>query len=131
HDLGIVARYAEDVSVMCQGRIVEQGRTREVLDAPQHEYTKHLLASTFSGTAPEADDAAETLLSARDLSVGFRQRKGWWGKTSEFVAVDRVSLEVPRGQTLGIVGESGSGKSTLAMALLRLLPSSGEIRLGD
>lgn len=131
HDLGIVARYAEDVSVMCDGKIVEQGETLQVLAEPAHEYTRHLLANAPAGSAPAASDQAPVQLEARQLSVHFQQRKGWLGKAEPLIAVDSVDLHVRSGETLGIVGESGSGKSTLAMALLRLLPSNGTIRLGE
>ena len=131
HDLGIVRRYAEQVSVMCQGRIVEQGATEQVLDAPQAPYTQHLLATTPGGEAPLLPEQREPLLAVDQLRVSFTQRQGLWGKRSEFVAVDQACVEVARGTTLGIVGESGSGKSTLAMAILRLLPSSGSIQLGE
>jgi microcin C transport system ATP-binding protein len=130
HDLGIVRRYAEEVSVMSAGKIVEQGDTASVLADPQHAYTRHLIDSAPGGTAPSANESG-TLLSAHELSVRFSQRHGWLGKKSFLTAVDNVSLSIHRGQTLGVVGESGSGKSTLAMALLRLIDSRGDISLGE
>ena len=130
HDLGIVQRYAEEVSVMRAGQIVEQGNTGEVLSAPQHEYTRHLIDSAPGGHAP-TPQSGTNLLSVDELSVRFTQRQGMFARKSLFTAVDHASIEVPKGETLGIVGESGSGKSTLAMAILRLLGSEGSIRLGD
>lgn len=131
HDLGIVARYAEVVSVMSEGKVVEQGDTAIVLRHPQHPYTQHLINSSPGGEAPAIDATAPTVVTTKNLSVSFVQRRGWLGTKSTFTAVDSISLNVPAGQTLGIVGESGSGKSTLAMAVLRLVQSQGEISLGD
>lgn len=131
HDLGIVQRYAEQVSVMCAGKIVEQGATETVLAAPTHKYTRHLLATKPGGIAPAMPADAATLLHVEKLSVEFQQREGWLGKRTQFTAVSGADISVARGTTLGIVGESGSGKSTLAMAILRLLPSTGSIVLGD
>lgn len=77
---------------------------------------------------------SETLLSVRDLHVRFDLgRNGWFGARRILHAVDGVSFELARGETLGIVGESGCGKSSLARAILRLVPASaGEIRFqGD
>jgi microcin C transport system ATP-binding protein len=130
HDLGIVARYAEDMAIMQQGEIVETGITRQVLTAPQHPYTRQLLNSEPHGSAPPSDDSKPIHLNGEKVCVWFKQKRSW-GRHDWFHAVDDVDFRVRQGETLGIVGESGSGKSTLAMALLRLLDSRGQIRLGD
>ena len=129
HDLAVVARYAERVAVMQCGKIVEQGATDAVLANPQHPYTCSLLASEPGGTAPTSDPSRAIHLQGNAVRVWFKQKKGW-GQHDWFHAVDNASFAVRRGETLGIVGESGSGKSTLALAILRLLDSRGEIRLG-
>ncbi|MEY1662050.1 ABC transporter ATP-binding protein [Isoalcanivorax beigongshangi] len=132
HDLGVVAGHADDVAVMHQGRVVEHGPAQQVLTAPQAEYTRHLLASEPDGQAsPAALPDAAPLLAAERLSVRFKQPTPLFRPRRWLHAVDKVSLQVAPGQTLGIVGESGSGKSTLALALLRLIRSDGSIRLGD
>jgi microcin C transport system ATP-binding protein len=130
HDLGVVARYAEDMAVMNRGEIVECGITHEVLAAPAHPYTRQLLGSEPHGTAPPADPDKPLHLQGQDVCVWFRQKRGW-GRHDWFHAVDNVDFNLRQGETLGIVGESGSGKSTLALAVLRLLDSRGSIRLGD
>jgi len=129
HDLGIVRRLADRVYVMRAGSVVEDGPVARIFDAPEHPYTKMLLAAEPSGTKPPVPDDAPTLLEAGEVAVSFQVPGGFLsGGGFELKAVDRVSLTLHRGQTIGIVGESGSGKSTLGRALLRLLPSRGTIR---
>lgn len=130
HDLGVVARMADRVCVLRAGRIVEEGPTEALLTAPAHPYTRHLLNSRPTGRpAPVADDAP-TLLTARDIHVRFARKSPLLRRTlGHDKAVDAVSLTLRRGETLGLVGESGSGKTSLGLALLRLLPASGDIDL--
>ena len=131
HDLGVVRKMADRVCVMTQGEIVERGRTARVFDAPQHDYTRRLLAAEPGGEpVRSAPDAAE-VMTARGLSVEYKLGRGWFARAKVLKAVDDVTVRIRRGQTLGIVGESGSGKTTLAMALLRLLASKGEISVND
>jgi oligopeptide transport system ATP-binding protein len=129
HDLGIVRRIAQRVVVMNEGRVVEQGPTARIFSAPREAYTKMLLAAEPTGSkAPVPADRA-VLLEGRGLRVTFAARRGLFGKRPpDFTAVDGITLQLRQGQTLGVVGESGSGKTTLGRALLRLLPSDGEIR---
>ena len=123
HDLNLVRRFAERVAVMEQGRLVETGSVDQIFEAPQHAYTQRLLASRPSRAVVPVLPIAPVLLDARDVSVAFPRRRagmrGWFAR-DRFVAVERASVSVRQGETLGIVGESGSGKSTLAMALLGL-----------
>ena len=128
HDLGIVRSIADDVIVMQKGEIVERGATAAMFAAPQHAYTKMLLAAEPKGVAPPSDLGAKTILEARDVKVWFPIRKGFFRRVVDNVkAVDGVSVTVREGQTLGIVGESGSGKTTLGLAILRLIRSEGPI----
>ncbi|WP_447956665.1 ABC transporter ATP-binding protein [Vreelandella sp. EE7] len=131
HDLGLVRRFAERVCVMCQGELVESGTTEEVFTAPQHDYTRMLLDAEPSGRKLPVADDAPVILQADDMKVRFTVRKRLFGKNKYFQAVHGISLDVRRGQTVGIVGESGSGKSTLGRALLRLLKSDGRLRFED
>ncbi len=128
HDLTIVRRIADRVAVMTEGEIVEQGATAELFARPRHPYTRHLLAAEPKGRPPQADPDAPVVIEARDLKVHFPIQRGFLRRTVGYVkAVDGVSLQVRKGQTLGVVGESGSGKTTLGLALLRLLSSKGDI----
>ncbi len=135
HDLTIVKKLADRVIIMKSGEIVEQGKVADIFSAPQHPYTKLLLASEPKGSAlplPEkskeksANDA--DIISCETLTVNFPIKSGFFRKTTGYItAVNDISLAISAGSTLAIVGESGSGKSTLGFALLKLLKSSGKI----
>jgi microcin C transport system ATP-binding protein len=128
HDLGIVRKIADDVAVMQKGRIVEFGPTEKVFSAPQHAYTRALLAAEPKGEAPPANPDAPAVVTGDDIKVWFPIKRGFFRKTVGHVkAVDGISLTVREGQTVGVVGESGSGKTTLGLALLRLIRSQGPI----
>ncbi|MGM4887585.1 ABC transporter ATP-binding protein [Tardiphaga sp. 619_E2_N8_5] len=128
HDLGIVRRIADTVCVMNNGKIVEQGPVEQVFTAPQHPYTKALLAAEPKPDPAPPRPEAPVVMSTDDLKVWFPIKRGLLRKTVGHVkAVDGVSLKVRQGETLGVVGESGSGKTTLGLALLRLISSQGPI----
>ncbi|MGR9166691.1 dipeptide ABC transporter ATP-binding protein [Rhizobium leguminosarum] len=137
HDLAVAAQLADRVAVMQNGRLVESGPAQDVLSAPQHTYTRRLLAAVPTGatrgrrlSAPEAAPVysrapvdGEPLLQVRNVSVSFLRPDG-----SLLEAVRDVSLQIGRGETLGIVGESGSGKTTLGKIALALRsPNSGDV----
>ncbi|MBA0175384.1 dipeptide ABC transporter ATP-binding protein [Pectobacterium carotovorum] len=150
HDLAVVADVADRVIVMQHGALVEGGEARQILSAPTHPYTRKLLAAIptastrgkwlagvdplQSGIAPSAASLAANhantdaiALTADRIAVSFKRPDG-----SRMQAVNQVSLQIKRGETLGIVGESGSGKTTLGKVILALQkPDSGEIRLAD
>jgi microcin C transport system ATP-binding protein len=128
HDLGIVRKMADRVYVMKAGEVVETNATRELFAAPQHPYTRQLLAAEPKGPPPSANPDGDVVVSADDLKVWFPIRKGLLRKTVDYVkAVDGISLKLKAGETLGVVGESGSGKTTLGLAILRLISSTGQI----
>ncbi len=128
HDLGIVRRIADDVAVMQKGRVVEAGKVETIFRAPQHPYTRMLLAAEPKGAPPPADASARSILQADDVKVWFPIKRGFLRRTVGHVkAVDGISLQVREGQTVGVVGESGSGKTTLGLAILRLIRSEGPV----
>ena len=128
HDLNIVKRIAHRVYVMRFGEVVEEGSTQSIFANPKHEYTRALLAAEPTGRKAPVDPSAPKILDGTDVRVSFKIGGGFRGGAPIMLrAVDRVSITLRRGQTIGIVGESGSGKSTFARALLRLLPSEGAI----
>jgi microcin C transport system ATP-binding protein len=129
HDLNLVRRFTHRVGVMERGKLVESGATAEVFGNPQHAYTRKLLASRPQRVVQAVAVDAPILLSGKDVRVEFGISTGWFKKRS-FTAVRDATLELKRGETLGIVGESGSGKTTLGMALLALQPiASGHIAM--
>ena len=128
HDLGIVKKIADRVCVMKQGEIVEQGSVDKVFSAPQHPYTQQLLAAEPKGKPPALNPDGEVMIHTDDLKVWFPVKRGVLQKVVGHIkAVDGVSVELRRGETLGVVGESGSGKTTLGLAILRLISSQGPI----
>ncbi len=131
HDLGIVRKMASRLYVMHAGEIVESGPSEDIFTAPQHPYTRRLLAAEPKGRAAQAPADTRELLRAQDIKVWFPIRRGVLRRTVGYVkAVDGVSVDVREGHTVGVVGESGSGKTTLGLALLRLEKSVGAIQFG-
>ena len=132
HDLGVVAAVADRVVVMQQGAVVEQGPLAQVLGAPNHPYTRHLLDAVPGrhGYAAARAAATEVLIEVKGLSKYYGVTAGLMKTPTgrEVRALDDVSLTLNKGEVLGIVGESGSGKSTLVNTLLGLVePTHGTV----
>ena len=150
HDLALVGEIAEHVVVMRDGEVQEQGPVERMFRAPQHPYTKGLLACRprldvrphrlpviddfLSGSGPrhtaplQRPQTAATIVEARGLRKEFRLKTGLFSSKA-LHAVREVSFTLGRGRTVGLVGESGSGKTTVGMLLMRLLDASaGEVR---
>ncbi|WBB57741.1 ABC transporter ATP-binding protein [Streptomyces sp. WMMC500] len=143
HDMGVVADIADRVVVMKEGEVVEEAPAGRLFAAPEHEYTRRLLAAvpkpppppatpSLAGVPPlpgDAEPAAvtapaeakDTTLRIRDLEVEYPGRLGRKG----FKAVHGVSLTIGKGEVLGLVGESGSGKSTIGRAVVGLSRATG------
>ena len=147
HDLGLAAERAEQLVVMHRGRIVESGQALEILQHPQHPYTKRLVSAAPSLASARIESAhargithteeeltgsaknvsSEEMIRVEHLTKEFHIR-GAKGEASKLLAVNDVSFTLRRGKTLAVVGESGSGKSTAANMILHLLePTSGKI----
>ena len=155
HDLGVVAKISQRVSVLYAGKVVEEADTAVMFAAPRHAYTRALMAATPRYTDPLAslkpvDKAclpdwrprsppltatggrrmAEPLLSVRGLEVAMPDmaRKTLFGRAPKVTILKGLDFDLPRNSVTGIVGESGSGKSTLGRALVRLIePSAGRV----
>lgn len=130
HDFGVVAEIADRVVVMEKGKLVEQGPASEVLGSPKHPYTQRLLAAVPRMRAADRDrvGAHPVVLKVEDLRKTYGGGGGLFASARTVTAVDGVSLDIRKGQTLGIVGESGSGKSSLGKVLLKLIePDGGKI----
>ena len=128
HDLGIVRKIADRVCVMKDGKIVESNNVADIFKSPQHSYTRALLAAEPRPHDIQPNPDGPVVLKSDDLKVWFPIKRGVTRKTVGFIkAVDGVSVQVRKGETLGVVGESGSGKTTLGLALLRLISSDGPI----
>ena len=136
HDLGLAAERADRVVVMNKGQVVETGTADQVLNNPQHDYTKQLIAAAPSlntgrsrGRVAVAGMDETPLVEVVGLTKEFALRAPKKGEPTTFRAVDEVSFVIGRGQTVSIVGESGSGKSTTANLVLGLEePTAGSIR---
>ncbi|WP_425102001.1 ABC transporter ATP-binding protein [Tropicibacter sp. S64] len=129
HDFDVVAEIADRVVVMQHGRIVEQGSAEEVLNRPQHPYTRLLIDAVPRRTrvAP-APITTPDMLKVSGLNKTYHITGGMFRKAREVHACKDVDFTVRKGETLGIVGESGSGKSTLVKCLIRLEnPESGVV----
>ena len=131
HDLTLVRHFAHRVAVMEKGQLVEEGACAQVLDAPQHPYTRQLTTSRPGrATLAERPSQAVPLLRAQGLCVAYPVPlpglRGWF-RQGRFVALQKADFTVHTGTTLGVMGESGSGKTTLAQAVLGLIPHEGHL----
>ncbi len=155
HDLGVVAQIADRVAIMYKGEVVEQNNAVAIFTNAKHPYTKALIAcrpalhpkgerlpvvadflsenkeekNVTAATEILKEKSNKVLVDVQNLSIQFPSKTNLFGKASSyFTAVDNVSFEIFKGETLGLVGESGCGKTTLGRTLLRLIePSSGKI----
>ena len=132
HDLGVATDRADRILVMQHGELVEQGPPRQILNAPQHDYTRALIAAAPAFAKRREpliriDPMEEPILSLKNVGKTFALPRVK-GEDNTFVALHNLNFEVYSGQTLAIVGESGSGKSTaLRIALGLEKPTQGQV----
>lgn len=133
HDFGVVAEIADRVAVMQFGKIVEKGTAEDVLDHPQHDYTRKLIAAIpkLHAEKQEMVTSPTPILEVIGLCKTYRSGGGLFGGPERVVkAVKMINLKLAEGETLGIVGESGSGKSSVGRCLVRLMePDAGSVFL--
>ena len=130
HDLNLVRRYSDEVTVMRQGQTIEQGQTAAVFGQPKAEYTRSLIKQDFGQALDllDAESQQSTVLKVNNLQVQFPIEKSLFGGTKRwFEAVKDVDMSLQKGQALGIIGESGSGKTTIALALSQLLSNQARV----
>lgn len=149
HDLNLVRKICEEIIIMKNGEIVEQGLTTDILTDPQEQYTQMLIdagismnppsvAKHIKGTQHRSTRAIETtrsasyeycILSVYRLSVYYTIRgKRLMSAAQYFHAADDVSFSIYKSEIVGIIGESGSGKSSIASVLAGLrTPSKGDV----
>ena len=118
HDLNVVRALCSRVIVVYNGKIVEEGKTEDVLLHPKHEYTKHLVASIPEGDKEEC--TGEEILHLDNLNVFYDIRSGLFRKKGKKHVIHDINLSAKEGEIVGIVGESGCGKSTLCKTILGL-----------
>lgn len=137
HDLQLVRQYSDDVIVMRQGQVLEQGKCAQIFHQPQHEYTQNLIEQDFGKALSDAQiqhiqaqtqpNPNTAVLKVDDLSISFPIQQGWFGHKKWYQAVSPISFQLQPAESLGIVGESGSGKTTIALALSRLLTHRAKV----
>ena len=128
HDLNLVKRYSDNLIVMQQGKVIEQGATQAIFDHPQQDYTRSLIYQDFGQSLPIIDNSP-SVLEVKQLTIVFPQKNNILGQTTQwFEAVKGLNLTLNQGQSLGIVGESGSGKTTTALALIKLLANAVKVQ---
>ena len=148
HDLNVVASFADVVTVLYKGEVVEENTTKALFENPTHPYTKALLACrpslypkgyklpvvqdflsnpnykvppTPNNVTPLETTCNNTLLEVNSLTIRFPITTNFFGKvTKSFTAVDHISFDIKEGETLGLVGQSGCGKTTLGRSIVGL-----------
>ena len=129
HDLGLIEKFSDTITVMQEGVVVEQGDTKAVFSNPQHAYTKKLINSEPS-IKQELLNEEPPLIAVKDLNIFYPLPNKTFFKKEFFHAVKDVNFSIPRKSTIGLVGESGSGKSTLGKALAGLINYEGSVLYG-
>ena len=126
HDLGLIQKFSDNITVMQEGEVVEQGDTKSVFSNPQHAYTKKLINSDPSAKQ-ETTSKENSFVAVKNLNIYYPLPNKNFFKKECFHAVKDVNFAIPKQSTIGLVGESGSGKSTLGKALAGLIDYQGSV----
>ncbi len=133
HDMGVVADMADEILVMKDGVVVDQGSADQIFNRPTHPYTRELLASvpklgsTQMRQLPYTENQKPApVLRLENVTIEYPKR----GRIPAFTAVKDFNLEIYPGEIVGLVGESGSGKTTVGRAAIGLIPiKSGKLEV--
>ncbi|MGH1352790.1 MAG: dipeptide ABC transporter ATP-binding protein [Methyloligellaceae bacterium] len=161
HDLGLAAAYCDRIIVMQSGSVIETATPKDLFKNPEHAYTKKLMRATpridsnvrdllpdnttvkdfpADKKVGKVKEGEKPLLKVSDLKKEFSEKKGWFeslfvkqNDDEKVYAVNGISFEIAKGQSIGLVGESGCGKTTTANMIMGLVqPTSGSVELdGD
>lgn len=122
HDLAVVAQMADRILVLQDGKEMENNTTDAILNHAEHPYTRELLSAVQDSDLVQNKQASEIVLQISDIEAGYGKITKA-GKPQIPILSD-ISMNIRRGQTVGIIGESGSGKSTFARVIAGLLPAA-------
>ena len=135
HDLGVISKVSDEIIVMKDGKIIEEGLTKKILKSPKKDYTLGLLKCLWKlekGNPSLYTDKEVPFIEVKNINKEYQLPNRLFSKRKKLSAVEDVSFSVFKGESVAIVGESGSGKTTIAKIINGLeYPDSGEILINN
>ena len=135
HDLGVISKVSDEIIVMKDGKIIEEGLTKKILKSPKKDYTLGLLKCLWKlekGNTSLYTDKKVPFIEVKNIKKEYQLPNRLFSKRKKLSAVEDVSFSVFKGESVAIVGESGSGKTTIAKIINGLeYPDSGEILINN